>query len=246
MTRVPLPRLIAVQAQAELMLTLQRGESVLVTLIIPVVLLVFFSSVPMLPQHSRTISVLLSGTLALAVISSGLVSLGIATAYERYYGVLKRLGLTPLSRTGLVAAKLLSVLALETIQAVVLMGIAAALYGWRPSGSLGVAVAAVLLGTAAFAGLGLLMAGTLRAEVTLAGTNALFLFFVLLGGLYVQLHQLPPILRDIAGVLPASPLASVLRYALNATTTFPAHDLVILALWAVALPALAVRSFRWQ
>ncbi len=228
------------------MLTLQRGESVLVTLIIPVVLLVFFSSVPMLPQHSRTISVLLSGTLALAVISSGLVSLGIATAYERYYGVLKRLGLTPLSRTGLVAAKLLSVLALETIQAVVLMGIAAALYGWRPSGSLGVAVAAVLLGTAAFAGLGLLMAGTLRAEVTLAGTNALFLFFVLLGGLYVQLHQLPPILRDIAGVLPASPLASVLRYALNATTTFPAHDLVILALWAVALPALAVRSFRWQ
>jgi len=246
MTRVPLPRLIAAQAQAELLLTLQRGESVLVTLIIPIVLLVFFSSVPMLPLNSRPISVLLSGTLALAVISSGLVSLGIATAYERYYGVLKRLGLTPLSRAGLVAAKLLSVLALEAIQSVVLMAIAATLYGWRPSGSLGVAVAAILLGTVAFAGLGLLMAGTLRAEATLAGTNALFLFFVLLGGLYVPLHQLPPLLRDVAGVLPASPLASLLRYALNATTTFPARDLAVLALWAAALPALAVRSFRWE
>ena len=38
------------------------------------------------------------------------VNLGIATAYERYYGVLKRLGSSPLPRSGLVIAKILVIL----------------------------------------------------------------------------------------------------------------------------------------
>jgi len=101
---------IAAQLSTELALTLRRGESILVTLIIPAVLLVFFASSRVLPGAGAHIDYLLPGTLALAVISTGLVSLGIATAYERYYGVLKLLGSTPLPRSGLVAAKLLSVL----------------------------------------------------------------------------------------------------------------------------------------
>ena len=51
----------------------------------------------------------LPGTLALAVIAAGLVNLGIATAYERSYGVLKRLGGSPLGRTGLMTAKVVAV-----------------------------------------------------------------------------------------------------------------------------------------
>ena len=46
------------------------------------------------------------GALALAVIATSLVNLGIATAYERNYGVLKRLGGSPLTRGGLLAAKM--------------------------------------------------------------------------------------------------------------------------------------------
>ena len=49
---------------------------------------------------------LLPVTLALAVIATSLVNLGIATAYERSYGVLKRLGGSPLGRAGLLAAKI--------------------------------------------------------------------------------------------------------------------------------------------
>ena len=43
------------------------------------------------------------GILALAIISTSLVNLGIATAFERVYGVLKRLGGSPLPRSGLIA-----------------------------------------------------------------------------------------------------------------------------------------------
>ena len=53
--------------------------------------------------------------------SSAMVSLGIATGYERHYGVLKRLGSTPLSRAGLLTAKTLNVLVLEVVQAIAII-----------------------------------------------------------------------------------------------------------------------------
>src|SRR5260370_28820021 len=121
-----LGRQIAAQAQVELLLTLRRGESVLITLIVPVLLLIFFASLNIVPTSSgKAVDFLLPGILALAIMAAGMVSLGIATAYERYYGVLKRLGSSPLPRSGLIIAKGISVLVLELIQVIVLFAIAA-------------------------------------------------------------------------------------------------------------------------
>ena len=94
------------QTGMELRLTARRGENVLVTIVIPVVVLLFFASVAVLPTGSGpAVDFLLPGALALAVIATSLVNLGIATAYERSHGVLKRLGGAPLPRWALVAAK---------------------------------------------------------------------------------------------------------------------------------------------
>src|SRR5256885_10934893 len=54
----------------------------------------------------KAVYFLLPGILALAVMAAGMVSLGIATAYERYYGVLKRLGSSPLPRRDRKSARL--------------------------------------------------------------------------------------------------------------------------------------------
>lgn len=234
------------QAWTELSLTLRRGESVLVTLIIPIGLLAFFASARVLPAAGRTISFLLPGTLALAVISTGLVSLGIATAYERYYGVLKRYGMTPFPRAGLIGAKLAAVVVLEAVQCGLLVAVSAFLYGWRPTGSLALVLVALLLGTAAFAGLGLTMAGALRAEATLAAANGLFLFFLLLGGLYVPLDHLPALLVPPARVLPAYALADVLRSALSGGGHLATPSAAVLAAWALLAPAAAIHFFRWE
>src|SRR5437899_408035 len=165
----PLGRQILAQTQVELLLTLRRGENVLITLIVPVLLLIFFASLGVVQAGTaRPVDFLVPGMLALAVIATGMVSLGIATAYERSYGVLKRLGASPLPRGGLIVAKALSVVALEIAQVALLAAIAALLYGWRPAGALVTAVLALLLGSVTFAGLGLAMAGALRAEATLA------------------------------------------------------------------------------
>ena len=86
-------------------------------------------------DFAHPVDFLVPGVLSLAVMASAMVSLGIATGFERRYGVLKRLGSTPLSRGGLLVAKTATVLALEVLQIVlvVLVGIA---IGWSPPGGL--------------------------------------------------------------------------------------------------------------
>ena len=241
---------VLAQTRAELVLTMRRGENVLITVVVPVLLLVFFASLGIVRAGTaRPVDFLLPGMLSLAVIATGMVSLGIATAYERYYGVLKRLGASPLPRAGLIAAKALSVLALEVLQVALLVVIAAAVYGWRPPHSgaaLATAALALLLGTAAFAGLGLAMAGTLRAEATLAGANGLYLVFLLLSGAVLPLDHLPALLQDLARILPAAALTGALRTALTPGAAFPAGDMVVLTVWAIIVLAVAARTFRWE
>ena len=237
------------QARMELTLTARRGENVLVTIVIPVVVLLFFASVSVLPTgDGAPVDFLLPGALALAVIATSLVNLGIATAYERNYGVLKRLGGSPLTRGGLLAAKIGAVLVVEVGQVVLLIAVAAFVLGWRPEsgGSPIVFVAALLLGTFAFAGLGLLLAGALRAEATLALANGLFIAFLLLGGIVLPVSHLPEPIAALAGVLPAAALSDAFRIALGSAGTSATEPLVILAVWAVATSVLAARTFRWE
>jgi ABC-2 type transport system permease protein len=236
---------IAAQCRTEVVLTMRRGESVLVTIVIPIVLLAFFASARVLPRGGRGIDYLLPGTLALAIISTSLVSLGIATAYERYYGVLKRLGSTPFPRSGLIAAKMLAVAGIEVIQIVLLVGVGAIFFTWRPHGSFPLAMLVLLLGTLAFSGLGLTLAGTLRAEATLAGANGLFVFFLLIGGLFVPLDHLPAWLVPFARLLPADALSDVLRSVLR-DAQLPWHSAITLLVWAILLPLIAARTFKWE
>src|SRR5690606_27629628 len=123
---------------------------------IPVLVLVFFASVDVLPIDGEPIDFLAPGVLALAVLSTGFVNLAISTGFDREYGVLKRLGATPLGRPRLLAAKTLSILVVEAVQIAVLWLVALAL-GWDPDPTVGF-VAAVVLGTVACAGLGLCLA----------------------------------------------------------------------------------------
>ena len=236
------------QAMTELRLTSRRGENVLVTVVIPAVVLLFFASLNVVPTSAgRPVDFLLPGSLALAVIAPSLVNLGIATAYERHYGVLKRLGGSPLTRGGLLAAKILAILVVEIAEVVLLVAIAVLALGWNAERGVApvLLVAGLLLGTVTFAGLGLLMAGALRAEATLALANGLFLAALMLGGIVLPLDHLPDALVAVARVLPAAALTDTLRVALGsgADATAP---LAILTAWGVGFVAMAVRTFRWE
>ena len=237
---------VVAQTRAELALTLRRGESLLVSFAIPIGILVFFSKVDAVDTaYDDPVDFLVPGVLALAVMSTAMVSLAIATGYERRYGVLKRLGSTPLSRGGLLAAKTANVIAIEILQAIVIVITGVAL-GWEANGGLVLAALFLLLGTIAFAGVGMLMAGTLRAEATLAAANGLFLVLLFLGGMAYPLDRLPNILEEIAKVLPAAALSESVRGALTPGVDVPSWSVIVLVLWAVGAPVLAARFFRWE
>ena len=239
-------RMLLSQTRIELALTLRRGESLLLTLIIPVLLLTLFSTVDLVavPSENR-VDFLAPGILALAVMSTAFTGLAIATGFERSYGVLKRLGATALPRWVLLAGKTLAVLAVEVLQVAVIVGVGLAL-GWRPAASgLLAALLLVVLGTAAFAGLGLLMAGTLRAEATLAGANLVYLLLLIGGGIVFPLTAFGDGVASVLRLLPVTALSDGLRSTLGGEGLDGA-PVVVLLVWSVLSLTAAARWFRWE
>jgi ABC-2 type transport system permease protein len=246
----PLRRMIAAQATLETRTLLRNGEQLLLTLIIPLLLLVAFGLEPLVNFGAgmSRIDFLTPGIIALAVMSTAFTSQAIATGFERRYGVLKRLGATPLSRTGLITAKTATVIAVELLQGALIVILALAI-GWRPNASPAAIVVApllILLGTAAFSGLALLMAGTLRAEATLAAANLIYLIMLGLGGVVFPLTRFPASAQPWLKLLPAGALSDGLRSVLQYGSGLPVRDLLVLAAWAIVSIAIAVRVFRWE
>lgn len=242
----PLGRMIGAQAVLETRMLLRNGEQLLLTVVIPTLLLVLFSSVDIIDMGAgRSVDFLTPGILALAVMSTAFTGQAISTGYERRYGVLKRLAATPLPRWGLMTAKTAAVLVTEVLQVILLVVIALAL-GWSPQGNPLAVLLLLVLGTAAFSGLGLLMAGTLKAEAALAAANLVFLLLLVGGGVIVPLDKFPSGAQDVLGLLPISALSDGLRDVLQHGAGMPWGDLGILAVWSVLGLGAAAKFFRWE
>jgi ABC-2 type transport system permease protein len=241
----PLPRQVAAQAGMELRLLLRNGEQLLLTIVIPTLLLVVFAKAPIADLPKPRVAFLVPGVLALAVMSTAFTGQAIATGFERRYGVLRRLGTTPLPRAGLLAAKTAAVVVVEVLQVALLVVVGLAL-GWSPHGSAAGVVLLLLLGTVAFSALGLLMAGTLRAEATLAAANLVYLLLLVLGGVAFPLSDFGDGVRHVLELLPIAALTDGLRAALSTSPHLPLHDVVTLVVWAAVGGLLAVRLFRWE
>lgn len=249
----PITQAIAAQARAELTMTLRRSESMLATVGIPVIVLFLVMWLHVVPAGmGNPIQFLEPGIIALAIISSGMVSLSIATAYERYYGVLKRLGASPLPRGGLIVAKTLGVLAVEVVQVVALVLLGTVIFGWRPQGNLLAAILVMLIGTITFSAFGMLMAGALRAETTLAISNGLYILFIGIGGVIVPVNHLPGIVGTLSGFLPAAAFSGALRGALGVTLPGAAAglptgtDVLLLVVWGALFLVAAALTFKWE
>ncbi len=246
----PMRRMIAAQAALEARTLLRNGEQLLLILFIPLLLLAAFGLEPLVNFGAglSRVDFLTPGIIALAVMSTAFTSQAIATGFERRYGVLKRLGATPLSRGGLIAAKTTTVIGVELLQSVLILALALAI-GWRPNASPAAIVVApllIMLGTAAFSGLALLMAGTLRAEATLAAANLIYILLLGLGGVVFPLTKFPAAARPALELLPTGALSTGLRDVLQHGVVFPVGNTVTLVIWAAVAIVSAARTFRWD
>lgn len=245
----PIRRMLAAQTTAELKLVLRNGEQVLLSLVIPLGLLVLLVLVPFVAVDSAVdrgdrADFFVPGVLALSVMSTAFTGQAIAVGFERQYGVLKRLGATPLPRAVLLGAKTLAVLAVEVLQVTLICLVGLAL-GWSPTGSLLHVLVLVVLGTAAFSGLGLLLGGTLRGLTTLAAANLVWFLLLVLGGVLFPLSAFGAA-EPVLSLLPTAALSTGLRDVLGAGGGPGAREALVLLGWAVVSLGAASRLFRWE
>lgn len=248
----PLGRMVLAQARMETVLLLRNGEQLLLTLVIPLVLLLLLAGTDLVDiagagatSDETPTATAIAGVLTVVVMSTAFTGLAIATGFERRYGVLRRLAVTPLPRSALLLGKAAAVLVVEVVQVLLVVGVGLAL-GWSGQANwLGVALL-VLTGTAAFAGLGMLMAGTLRAEATLAAANLVFILLLLAGAAVVPVERYPEMLQPVLEVLPSAALGEGLRAVIVDLGGVPWASLAVLAAWAAGGIGLAARYFRWE
>ncbi len=247
-TAAPAWRRVLAQAAFETRTILRNGEQLLVTIALPVFLLVGLvrtSIVELDTLGASRVDFVTPGVLAVAVMSTAFTSQAIATAFDRRNGVLRLLATTPLGRSGLLAGKVLGVLAVEVVQAVVLTAVALML-GWHPhTAGIPAAIGVGLLGTAAFTSLALLIAGVLRAEGVLAVANLVLVLLVVGGGVLVPPDRLPGPLGHVASLLPSGALGEAMRGALLGGGV-PIGAVLVLLAWTALFSGAAARFFRWQ
>lgn len=241
-----LGRQVLAQARMESRLMIRNGEQLLLTVVIPMMALVggtIAADRIGLDLDSSPIDFLAPGVIALAIMSTSFTSVAIATAFERRYGVIKRLGASPLPRHGLLLGKVGGLLIVLCLQ-MVLLGATALLMGWQPQVNVVGALASFALGVAAFASLGMFIAGVLRAEATLALANVVFLLMMTAGAIVIPPEKYGAA-SDVVVYLPSGALGEAMRAALG-TGTVDWAALLVLAVWAILCTVLTTRTFRWE
>jgi ABC-2 type transport system permease protein len=237
---------VRAQSLIEAKLMLRNGEQLLLAVVIPVLALVIsvISSKRLdLELNDAAIDVFTPGVIALAVMSTSFASLAIATGFERRYGVIKRLGSSPLPRHGLLLGKIGALFMVQVLQILVISAVALGL-GWHPKPGVLPFLAALLLGTAAFASLGLFIAGVFRAEATLALANLLYLL-LMAGGAVVLPASAYGDFGKLTTWLPSGALGECMRASLL-NGSWNAPGLLVLALWALIGILLTTRTFKWD
>lgn len=228
------------QAAFELGILIRNGEQFLLTIVIPVAVLIglaaFRDAIDVADDD------ILARALALAVIATAFTALAIGTGFERRSGSLQLLATTPIHRIDVLVGKAVTVLIVELVQTIILI-LVALLLG-LPIGSIPLIVVGIVLGTWAFATLGFTIAGVMRAEAVLAIANALFLFFLIVGGITVAAASFPSWWSAILPWLPSGALVDLLSAAVAGG--FDAVSAIVLLAWGAVLALLGHFTFTWD
>lgn len=242
--RAPRQAVVRSQIRMELVLTARRGEAVVLAMGVPLLVLLGagLTDATNVPGDDR-LGFVVPGVLALTVMSTAFTGQAITTGYERSYGVLKRLGASPLTRPGLLFAKTTAVLGLIVLQLLAL-GLIGVAVGWRPAAAQLLPAAGVtVLAAAAYTGLALLLASVLRPETTTAAATLIYVLMLAAGGIMFAAPGL-----GTAGffLLPLAAHAEALREALSHDAPIPGAIWLSLALWAAVFVTAAARRFKWE
>jgi ABC-2 type transport system permease protein len=199
--------------------------------------------------HSNTYAAfLVPGLIGLNLLTMGLFAVGMVTVSYREKRKFRRLAVTPLPKWVFLMGQILQRATVVVLQTAVLLLAARLGFGIENQGSYLVFTALVVFGTATFIAMGFALS-SLASTVETYGAIANLAFFpmMILSGVYFRLDNAPKWMQNAVLVLPLSPYLRVLRAVFNDGASLVGHGLglAILAVWAVACFAIAVKRFRW-
>lgn len=239
----------------------RRGDQVFFNFLFPIVMLAIFStafsSVSFGPNLTAS-AYFLPAMIAAGILISGVQSLGVDIATERYDGTLKRLAGTPLRPTSYFIGKIGQVLVTGIAQAILLVLIGRFVFGVTlPTDGLRWAAFAWILvfGLVTSALIGIAVSQLPRsAKSASAVIVPVVLVLQFISGVYLQFSLLPTWLQNVAAVFPLKWMAQGMRYV------FLPDDLaklepggiwnlggvaIALGAWLVVGLVVARLTFRW-
>jgi ABC-2 type transport system permease protein len=248
------------RAGVELKEFFRQRESVVFTLMFPVILLLVFGAVLDYDLGSGVsfTQYFMAGVIAAGILGASLQNMAISIATERSDGTLKGLAGTPMPRSAYFVGKVVQVLAVTVAIVVILLALGATFYGVvLPSGADWLTfVWVAALGSAACTLLGIAVSSLARNGRSASATVtpvALVLQFI--SGVFFQFSQVPTWLQTVAALFPLKWMAQGLRSVflpdeLAALEPAGSWELgrvaLVLGVWCVAGLVLCVRTFRWQ
>jgi ABC-2 type transport system permease protein len=238
----------------------RQRESVVFTLMFPVILLVVFGAVLRydIGFGITFTQYFIAGIIAAGILGASLQNMAINIATERSDGTLKALAGTPMPRSAYFVGKVVQVFAVTLLMLVILLGVGVLAYGVDlPSGADWVTFAWVAtLGSAACTLLGIAISSLPkngRSASAMVTPIAIVLQFI--SGVFFQFSQVPNWMQTIASIFPLKWMAQGLRSvflpdALAAQEPTGTWELgrvaLVLGLWCAAGLVLCVATFRWQ
>jgi len=179
------------------------------------------------------------GILALVYLPGPLVS-------YRELGILRRLSVTPVPASWVLAAQLAVQACLMLIAVLIIFVVSVAFYGQHAPGNLGGFLLALVLSIAALFAIGLWIAAITRTSGAVRGISAVILYPLLFfSGLYYPMQLMPSVMLDISHFTPLGAVVQATVYPMFGEFP-PTSPLLVLAAYALVFGFLARRFFRWE
>ncbi len=194
------------------------------------------------------ISYFVPSILGLSVMQVGIFA-AIPLVADREKLILKRLAATPLRRWQLVGSNVLMRLLIAMIQAFIIVGVGAVVFGVDITGSIPLAVGFVVLGAMSFLALGYVVASFAGTEDAANGMTSVIQFpMMFLSGTFFPIDDMPDLLQGIARVIPLTYLSDALRQVMVGGTAFAPLWVCAAVLfgWLAVCFGIAAKQFRWQ
>ena len=207
------------------------------------------SGAPLRAQNLQYIDFLAPGILSMAIMQSGVYGLALFIVSSREKRILKRLHATPAGAAYILAGRIVPALLISFIQTALLLTLAVVAFGVNIVGNIGVLVIAAGFGAIVFISLGFLVSSVSRSADSAENLTGLITFpMFFLGGVFIPIERLPETVQVLAYSMPLTYFSDALRQIMIHGAGFGeiAVDLGVLAAFALAVFALAVKLFRWE